>query len=280
MNIRPISILFVAGALTAGCSSDAEPPYLTPPAPMAALQSPVVPADVAGTWYTRTEKNAVNCGAGETVDAQVFVITQDETEVSMLTSGGDLFFGTVDGDILEWTGDYPERGGTSTFTSATLVLSADSGAGNAAWTWSDGTDSCNGTMAINAEKDAALGESAMNSQPASADPFDFVDNVAFFSGSLGGSNSTGTGRDKYDYYAFTPAADAVVQAELSHFDTLATNMELILFDENLVVVAISNSPDGFEMIEAQVLAGARYYLKVETRSISSEVTYNLSVDIN
>ena len=120
----------------------------------------------------------------------------------------------------------------------------------------------------------------MNSQPASADPFDFVDNVAFFSGSLGGSNSTGTGRDKYDYYAFTPAADAVVQAELSHFDTLATNMELILFDENLVVVAISNSPDGFEMIEAQVEAGTRYYIKVETRSISSEVTYNLSVDIN
>jgi len=280
MNIRPISILFVAGVLTTGCS-DVEPPYLTPPAPMAAMEQPIViPADVAGTWYSRVEKNAVNCGAGETVDAQVFVITQDEADISLLTSTGDLFVGTVNGDIVEWTGDYPERGGTSTLTSSTLVFSGNTSSGNAAWTWSDGTDSCNGTMAISADKDAAMGESAMNSQPASAGPFDFVDNVAFFAGSLGGSNSTGTGRDKYDYYAFTPAADAVVQVELSHFDTLATNMELLLFDENLDLVSISNNPDGFEIIEAQVEAGTRYYIKVETRSISSEVTYNLSVDIN
>jgi hypothetical protein len=249
MNIRPLSILFVAGILTAGCS-DAEPPYMTLPAPMAAMEQPIViPADVAGTWYSRVEKNAVNCGAGETVDAQVFVITQDETDISLLTSTGDLFVGTVNGDIVEWAGDYPERGGTS-------------------------------TMAISADKDAAMGESPMNSEPASAGPFDFVDNVAFFAGSLGGSNSTGTGRDKYDYYAFMPAADATVQVELSHFDTLATNMELLLFDENLDLVSISNNPDGFEIIEAQVEAGTRYYIKVETRSISSEVNYNLSVDIN
>lgn len=274
MNIRPLSILFVAGILTAGCS-DAEPPYMTLPAPMAAMEQPIViPADVAGTWYSRVEKNAVNCGAGETVDAQVFVITQDETDISLLTSTGDLFAGTVNGDIVEWAGDYPERGGTSTLTSATLVFSAESGAGNAAWTWSDGTDSCNGTMAINVNKNAANEESSSNSRPTIADQIDFVDNVAFYTGSLG------VGLDRDDYFKFSVADDAVIQAELSHFDPATTDLDILLFDEGLGQIAVSNSIDSFEMIEATVLAGQTYYIKVESRTLPGEVAYILSIDVN
>ena len=274
MNIRPLSILFVAGILTAGCS-DAEPPYMTLPAPMAAMEQPIViPADVAGTWYSRVEKNAVNCGAGETVDAQVFVITQDETDISLLTSTGDLFAGTVNGDIVEWAGDYPERGGTSTLTSATLVFSAESGAGNAAWTWSDGTDSCNGTMAINVEKDAAVTESYANSRPDIADSIDLVDNVAFIQGSLG------VGGDIDDFFKLTATNDAVVQMELSHFDTATTDLDLLLFDQSLNQIAVSSSIDSFEMLEAAVLAGQTYYVQVASRSLPGEVSYNLSIDQN
>ena len=274
MNIRPISILFVAGALTTGCS-DVEPPYLTPPAPMAAMEQPIViPADVAGTWYSRTEKNAVNCGAGETVDAQVFVITQDETNISLLTSTGDLFAGTVNGDIVEWTGDYPERGGTSTFTSATLVFSAESGAGNAAWTWSDGIDSCNGTMAISVERNAAVAESAANSNPNIADPIDIVDNVAFIQGSLG------AGTDLYDYFKLVAAEDGVLKAELSHFDTTSTDLDLLLLDVDLNTIDVSRRTDDFELIGAPVLAGQTYYIKVASRVTPGDVSYYLSIDLN
>ena len=287
---RRLSLALLVGALTTGCS-DVEPPYLMAPAPLQPLASepapepapepepepepePVTPADVAGTWYSRIEKNAVNCNAGEFIDGQTIVITQDDTEITMLASTGDMFVGTVNGDIVEWSGSYPEHGGMSDFTSATLVFSADSGAGNAAWTWSNGTESCNGTMAISAERDAAIQESDSNSRPKIADPFEFVDNVAFFKGSLG------VGIDRDDYYTFTATSDAVVQAELSHFDTLSTDLDLILLDEGLVEIAISSYADRFEMIDAPVQAGVKYYIKVESRSISGPQSYNLTVDIN
>jgi hypothetical protein len=244
------------------------------PAPRAALASPVVPADVAGTWYTRIENNAVNCGAGETIDGQVISITQDSADITMLTSKGDTFVGTVNGDIVEWTGSYSERGGTSDFTAATLVFSADSGAGNAAWTWSDGTDSCNGTMAISAVKDAAVGESFANSRPDIADTLDFIDSVAFIYGSLG------VGMDVNDFFKFTATNDGVVQVELSHFDTVSTDLDLQVLDEGLNEVAMSASADSFEMVEFSVQAGSTYYIGVESRILPGAISYNLTVDVN
>ncbi len=274
---RPLALLFVIGALSTGCS-DADPTYLMVPKPLPPMASPppppVPPVDVAGTWYSRAEKNAVNCGAGETVDAQAIVISQVDGDVEMLTSTGDYFVGTVNGDLLEWTGSYLEDGGTSSLTSATLVFSLDSGAGNAAWTWSDGTDSCNGTMAIDAARNVALEESGSNSWPEIADPFDFVDNVAFFAGSLSAV------QDQSDYFTFTLAADGVVQAELSHFDTQATDLDLVLLDEDLNEVAVSRNSDQFELVSAQLQAGIKYYLGVESQSISGDEVYNLSIDLN
>lgn len=234
----------------------------------------VTPTDVAGTWYVRTENNAVNCGAGEYIDAQAVVITQDNTDVSMLMSTGDVFTGSVDGDIVEWSGSFLERDGTSEYTSATLVVSADTGAGNAAWTWSDGIDSCNGTMAIVVARDIAAGESDGNSIPESAESIEFTNNVAFISGSLGG------GGDSTDYFKFTPVADGVVQVELSHFDTQSTDLDLLLQDENLDRIIASRNVESFELVEAPVLAGKDYYIRVKARSISAEDSYILSIDIN
>ena len=274
MNKRQISVVFIAAALAAGCS-DNDRPYTVLPAPldpMAVMQPP--PMDVAGTWYSKTVNNAVNCGMGEKVDAQAIVITQNEADITMLMSTGDQYVGLVNGDIIEWSGSYFERGGTSNFTSATIVFSADAGSGNAAWTWSNGTDSCNGTMAIDVAKNLAQQESGTNSHPEVALPFDFVDGVSFWEGSVG------NGLDRDDFFAFVAPADGAVQAELSHFNTSASDLDLFLYDEDMNELSASLTVDSFEKVEAAVAAGGTYYIKVETASIAGVESYYLSVDFN
>ena len=283
MRKRQLFILIAIGAFIAGCSdgklptptlvSQAPPPPVLPPPPPPP-PPPVIPTDVSGTWFNRIEKNAVNCGEGETVDAQTMLITQDDANIVMKMSTGAQFSGTVNGDIVDWLGEYPERGGTANFTSATIVISADSGAGDAAWTWSNGTDSCNGTMAISAARDRAMPDSLANSRPDIADNVVFVDNVAYIAGSIG------VGKDRDDYFKVTAQADGALQAELSHFDTTLNDLDLILFDSALNVIASSNSLDQFEMVQGSVLAGNTYYVKVESRTLSSPDAYYLSLDLN
>jgi len=119
-----------------GCSSDSVPQVvladlITPPPPPPPPPAPMPASDVAGTWFTNTVNNAVNCGLGEIIDAQAILITQDENDIELLTSTGNLILGTVSGDIIEWTGDISERGGTTTFTSVSLPQFAT-------WQWSVG----------------------------------------------------------------------------------------------------------------------------------------------
>ena len=97
--------------------------------------------------------NAVNGGNGEIVDAQRISIAQDDIAIIVLTSHGNIFAGSVDGDIVEGDGSYDERGSTTTITSFSMTISGRPAAGNAAWIGSDGTDSCNGTMDITANRD-------------------------------------------------------------------------------------------------------------------------------
>ena len=167
-----------------------------------------------------------------------------------------------------------ERGGMANFTSATAVFTENGVDGNAAWTWSNGTDSCNGTMTISAATDIALEESFANSYPEIADEFAFTDNVAFFEGSIG------VGQDEFDYFAFTAESDGTIQIELSHFDTSASNLDLMLVDANLDEVASSQLSDGFERVEAAVAGGAKYYILVDSASLSGPDSYYLSVDMN
>ena len=275
MNTRHLSIIVVATALATGCS-DSDHPYLIMAKPGPALESPppaVAPMNVAGTWYSKTEVNAVNCGMGETVDAKTVVITQNSADIEMSMSSGDVFSGTVNGDIVEWAGSYTERGGTSDYTSTSVIFSADTGAGDAAWTWSNGTDSCNGTMAIDMAKDRVVSESLSNSWPAIADLVVFEDGVAFITGSLG------AGGDEDDFFLVSLTEDSDLQVELSHFDTDNADLDLILIDADLTEVAMSVSTDQYEMVEASLTAGD-YYIHVDPAAITGEQVYNLSIDLN
>ena len=268
-------ILFFSATMVA-CSNDGAKPMMPVSVTLQRPATPplVQPVNVAGMWFSRTENNAVNCGNGVLVDAKTISITQDETWATLLTSGGDIFSSRVNGDIIEWTGSYPEHGGTTTYTSASLVVSADSATGNAAWTWTDGSDSCNGTMDMSLSKDWGVADDGRNSRPGIAQAFDFVDGVAYFEGAVAQAT------DPADYYSFVLDADATVQIELSHFDLLADDLDLELLDENLVQVALSNSTDNFEMVEAQLPAGATYYIGVLPTATSGSGSYALSIDAN
>lgn len=269
---RQITIIVIAGGLVAGCS-DPDPANLhlqpKPDVPPASIP----PVDVSGTWFARIEQNAVNCDAGEYIDAKTFLISQDDRDITILTSTGDQYAGTVNGDIVEWFGSYDERGGTANYTSATMVFSADAGSGDAAWTWSNGTDSCNGTTKITLGK-SYFGETNNNSNPSIADPFDFVDSVAFFEASL---NSD---RDWNDYFTFTATSDGVLQVEASHFDTSVADIDLALHTDTTVDVAASRTSDQFEMVQAPVQMGETYYIHVHGITLPGRIGYNLSIDIN
>jgi hypothetical protein len=228
---------------------------------------------VSGAWYTRVANNAVNCGIGEFIDAKTFVITQDEADISVLSSSGDTFAGTVNGDIVDWTGSFEERGGTTTFTTLTITVAGNSASGNADWTWSDGTDSCNGTMAITASQHTADLEAAKNSVPTIADEIVFEDGVAFFTGIANGPNDE-------DWVSITADADASIQVELSHFDAGVNNYDLEVLDVDLNPIAASRSFDGFELVEVQVSNGDTIFIGVIPNGVEINTGYYLSVDIN
>ncbi len=263
--------LFLAMSLL-GCSGGGKSPApvsTSPPPP----PPPVQAADVAGTWFSRTANNAVNCGIGEYIDAQAIVITQNDSAITLLMSTGNAFSGTVNGDIVEWTGSFEERGGTTTFTSLSVPVSGNSASGNATWTWTDGTDSCNGTMEITASRDWGVEESLHNTRPDTADVLEVTDGVAFITG-------TALTIDDKDYFSIILTADATVQAELSHFDLQTSDLDLEILDENLIQVALSDSVDGFEIVEAELQAGVTYYIGVLPISTPSATPYNLSIDVN
>ena len=222
--------------------------------------------------HRRTANNAVNCDIGEFIDAQAIVITQDDTAITLLTSTGNTFSGTVNGDIVEWMGSYEERGGTTTFTSS-VTASGNSASGNATWTWTDGTDSCNGTMEITASRDWGVEDGRRNSSPGIADIMEFTDGVAFIIGNA-------ITLEDEDYFSFVLAADATVQAELSHFDLQTSDLDLEILNEELVQIALSDSVDSFEKVEAELQAGIIYYIGMLPISTTGAVPYSLSVDVN
>jgi len=277
-------LLLLSGMPLLGCSGDdnlpqpilserppADPPPADPPPPS---PPPMPTADVGGTWYSRTVNNAVNCDAGEFIDAQVFAITQNDTEFSLLTSTGNTLAGTINGDIIEWTGDITERNGTTTFTSVSLIVSGNSAAGNTAWTWTDGTDSCNGTMAITASRDWGVQSRGANTALGNGQLIEFIDDVAFFHGSVNAVTDT------RDAFSLVLDADATVQVELSHFSLRNSNLDIDIIDENFNQVALASSNDSWEILEAQLQAGVTYYIAVLATSTTGDSFYQLSVDVN
>jgi len=112
--------------------------------------------DVSGSWTVDETVDGSDCGEGTTTDSYTIAVTQNGTQLTV-TSEGDTFTGTLSGNTLSWTGSYAEDGGTTTITtlSITLDASGNNGSGTAAWTWTDGTETCSGTTEITVNRTAA-----------------------------------------------------------------------------------------------------------------------------
>lgn len=103
------------------------------------------PVDVAGTWNLTDTVGQNNCGDSGSSSYSVEV-TQNENALTVSTPVG-VFSGAINGNTVQWTGSFPEDGGTTTINSMTLTVSADGNSlsGSSNWSWTDGSESCSGT---------------------------------------------------------------------------------------------------------------------------------------
>ena len=107
-------------------------------------------ADVSGTWDITEIMGDNTCfelvGSRETYEVTV---TMSGNDVTVQTPAG-TFRGTIDGDELEWTGSYPEGGGTTTIEEMDLTVSSDGSrlSGTTRWRYSEPGFSCSGTTTV------------------------------------------------------------------------------------------------------------------------------------
>lgn len=238
-------------------------------------QSSTTPADFAGIWHIRETVDATNCGEGVYLDAWTAQVSQTGVSISILDSAGDTYQGTVSGNTASWTGSFPDDGGTTTITSLTLTISGDTISGSSTWTWTNGVDNCSGTTQIQAQRNGATQEIEPNDEPAMATALSPSNGAAFRFGTVNDLS------DGFDVWAFTLNAGGIVEFELSHFDLQSQDLDLGLFDQNLNLVAISETGDSFEIVAAQVQAGVVYYIAVFAFETGGQnARYELSMDVN
>ena len=134
--------LVMAFSLTA-CGGGDDPPSLQPP-----------DFDLSGTWIVKeTILSATSVCVDEEGETSSYEITvkQEGNSLTVTTPAG-TFSGTISGDKVQWSGSYPDDGGTTTIAGMELTASSKSKlGGNTEWTWTDGNFSCSGTTQVDAD---------------------------------------------------------------------------------------------------------------------------------
>ncbi|GAA0748363.1 hypothetical protein LRH25_12980 [Ideonella azotifigens] len=114
--------------------------------------------DVAGTWDIAETKGSNNCGdpVGEKTLYSV-TIQQTGNSLKLQTEDGQVFNGSIQTDTVEWTGSYPEEGGTTTLNELKVTVTSDakSLSGSSSWTWTKGSESCSGTTEVSGTRAAS-----------------------------------------------------------------------------------------------------------------------------
>lgn len=105
--------------------------------------------NVAGTWEFVEISDETDCGDGSVQYDYDISLSQNDTMISIAYEEGGTSSGTINGNQVEWSGLFPEDGGTSVFTMM-LNVSGSSATGTAQWSWRDDIDSCEGTSQITA----------------------------------------------------------------------------------------------------------------------------------
>ena len=112
-------------------------------------------ADITGTWDITETLGSNTCDDFGTT-TYTLTATLSGNDVTVVTPVG-TFTGTLDGDQLEWSGRYPEDGGTVTITDMDITVSADGNtlSGTTRWSWTDGSFSCSGTTNVSGVRTSA-----------------------------------------------------------------------------------------------------------------------------
>jgi hypothetical protein len=113
------------------------------------------PADISGTWKVVENETQNSCGPTESNMFDV-AITQNEDTVRVTTPDG-TFTGIVCGRTTTSSGSFPKDQGTATFTmTETIAQNGQTSTGSTTWSWTDGTNNCNGASSSFSVKQLGL----------------------------------------------------------------------------------------------------------------------------
>ena len=183
-------------------------------------------ANVAGDWRITETLGGNDCGESGT-RAYLITVTTNGNSVTVRTDVG-TFTGTIDGDRLEWSGSYPEDGGSTTITDMDLTVSRDGNAfsGTTSWRWSDGSFNCSGTTSVSGERTSGPpggggggGGGATESEPNNT----FADADTIGTGTVTGAVNSSS--DGFDWFLFSAPTGGVYNVSLS-WSSAASDLDL------------------------------------------------------
>jgi len=306
-----VFLLFLAGALLGGCQSggssgggdgDTEDAQ-------ALGSADVGQASIAGSWSIHEQVDGIGCGNGTYEDEYQISVVQDGSHITV-TAPLDAypyeaqFLGTVDGNHVQWNGEYPEEGGTTSVDNLSVTVDGNTLSGMASWTWSDGQFSCAGTTQVSGQRVSAAPTSETTSQEDSnvdstSDSARLADETTAPNDTLADAQALGVITDDgqvtvageitddgdfADVYTVVVDHTLDVSVSLSFADSTAADLDLALFiDGEEVGGSIgtgSTEQDSVEVVAGDTLqivvyaysGASRYELVVSTEAQGGDST--------
>lgn len=108
-------------------------------------ETPTTGLNLTGTWRITETMGANSCGESGS-EINTYTVSQNGKAVT-LTANGRNFVGSLNGNTLVWTGNYPEDGGTTSLnTTMTIAANGNNLTGSSNWTWTASVNEfCTGT---------------------------------------------------------------------------------------------------------------------------------------
>lgn len=142
-NLTCTTILLSGALAITGCSSSSD----STPAPATPI------GDISGVWAISESYSSPDAGCSG-FDAYNLGVVQSGNAVTVTDGGGNIFNGTLSGNILTWSGSYPDGIGTTTASiTITIGPTCTTLTGTSTWSYSEpGGFSCTGTSTATGTK--------------------------------------------------------------------------------------------------------------------------------
>ena len=102
-----------------------------------------------GEWHVVEENDGTECDEGISIETYDVTVSIDGCNVTYQDSCGE-YTGTINGGVLDLTGECYEDGGVSVIQGGGYIISEGMVEGSTTWIWSDGYFSCSGTSTFTA----------------------------------------------------------------------------------------------------------------------------------